>query len=277
MLDVTRVQILSYLRRRSLTFADDPSNGDLRFARARLRQLVLPVLRRENPRHGEALRRLAAEAARAPAGASPVLASAREAGVHVPGRLHASLAQAVRAGGTRTFDVAGGHRLTVRYGHLTVTKQNPRAAERLGRGRSPEIPSIERPIAAAGRYAFDAATALLVREVEAPAPPDGPDLRWAWFDHEEVAWPLTLRGRRPGDRMRPRGGRGSRKLADLLIDAKIPRDERDVRPVVASADGELLYVPGLRPSQVATPNKTTRRLVGIAAVPISGEHHFTGT
>jgi len=278
LLDVTRVQILGYLRRRSLTFVQDPSNGDLRFARARLRQLVLPVLRRENPRLGEALRRLAAEAAGAPARApAPALAAARRAGIHVPSRLEASLAQAAQAGGTRAFDVAGGHLLTLRYGRLTVTKQKSRPAGRARRAGGPESPAVERRIAEAGRFAFDAATALIVREAEGPAPPDGSGERWAWFDREELAWPLTLRGRRPGDRMRPRGGRGSRKLADLLIDAKVPRDERDQLPLVTSADGELLYVPGLRPSQVATPNKTTRRLVGIAAVPISGGPHFEGT
>lgn len=283
LLDVTRAQVLSYLNRRSLAFARDPSNEDLRFARARLRQLVLPVLRRENPRIGEAVRHLAAEAAARSADApAPLLAAAQEAGVHLSARLQASLARAARAGGTRTFDVAGGHRLTVRYGALTVTKQNPRpaGAPRLPPQAAPSAaprPPVGMTIGEPGRFAFDELTAVVVR----PAPPaegaaDAEGARWAWFDSEAIAWPLTLRARRPGDRMRPRGGRGSRKLSDLLIDAKIPRDRRDRQPVIAAADGELLYVGDLRPSQAGAPTKTTRRLVGIAAVPMSERPKISG-
>jgi len=282
LLDVSRAQILGYLRRRSLAFARDPSNEDVRFARARLRQVVLPVLRRENPRIGEALRRLAADAARPAAEPVPGLAAAREAGVHVSARLEASLVRAARRGGTRTFDVEGGHRLTVGYGTVTVTGQKPRTAGPGRDGRSLlEAASRELTIAEPGRFVFDERT-LVVCELRA-APPGEPQPRrgrgedgWAWFDREALAWPLTLRGRRPGDRMRPRGGTGSRKLSDLMIDAKIPRADRNEQPVVAAADGQLLYVRGLRPSQTGVPTKTTRWLVAIAAVPMSGRPDSSG-
>ena len=291
LLDVTRAEIVRYLARRSLTFARDPSNEDLRFARARLRRLVLPVLRRENPRIGEALRRLAAEANRPVGELVPGLAAARASGVHVSARLQASLERAAGAGGTRTFDAEGGHRLTVGYGSLTVAKQGPRAAGpgRRRRAHADTAPAGEVIIAKPGRFVFDGRTAVVLREV-APArsgarATSGPparahqppgDERWVWFDGEALAWPLTLRARRAGDRMRPRGGRGSRKLSDLLIDAKIPREARDRRPVVASAEGELLFVPGLRPSQTGAPTEFTRRLVGMAAVPMSGRPDSSG-
>ena len=63
--------------------------------------------------------------------------------------------------------------------------------------------------------------------------------------------------------MQPRGGRGSRKLSDLLIDAKIARDERAALPVVTNADGDLLFVPGVRPSRLASPSETTRRWISL--------------
>ena len=53
-------RITRYLRRRSLPFVEDPSNADPRFARARLRHELLPLLARENPRVREALVGLAA-------------------------------------------------------------------------------------------------------------------------------------------------------------------------------------------------------------------------
>ncbi|MDB4981879.1 MAG: tilS, partial [Myxococcales bacterium] len=76
--------------------------------------------------------------------------------------------------------------------------------------------------------------------------------------------PLALRTRRDGDRMRPRGGRGSRKLADLLIDAKVPRGTRDELPVLATREGVVLFVPGLRPSEIARPTAATKRFVHVA-------------
>jgi tRNA(Ile)-lysidine synthase len=57
--------------------------------------------------------------------------------------------------------------------------------------------------------------------------------------------PLVVRNRRPGDRFRPFGAPGSRKLQDLLVDRKIPRAERDRVPVVVDAKGHIVWVAGL--------------------------------
>ena len=52
---------------------------------------------------------------------------------------------------------------------------------------------------------------------------------------------LVVRSRRPGDRLAGR----RRKVQDVLVDAKVPRDERDSWPLVATTDGEVVAVPGL--------------------------------
>jgi tRNA(Ile)-lysidine synthase len=67
--------------------------------------------------------------------------------------------------------------------------------------------------------------------------------------------------------MHPRGGRGSRKLSDLLIDAKVARGERATLPVVTDADGNLLFVPGVRPSRLAAPTADTRRWIALQGAP----------
>ena len=51
---------------------------------------------------------------------------------------------------------------------------------------------------------------------------------------------LVVRTRRPGDRLAGR----SKKLQDLFVDAKVPRDARDEWPVVVSGD-EVVVVPGV--------------------------------
>jgi tRNA(Ile)-lysidine synthase len=66
--------------------------------------------------------------------------------------------------------------------------------------------------------------------------------------------------------MRPRGGRGSRKISDLLVDAKIPRDLRRELPVLVAGDGSILFVAGLRPSEIGRPQVGTEHWLAVRAV-----------
>jgi tRNA(Ile)-lysidine synthase len=58
-----------------------------------------------------------------------------------------------------------------------------------------------------------------------------------------AALPLQLRGRSPGDRLPVRGHH--RRLQDLLVDAKIPREQRSGLPVVCDSRGSPLWIPGV--------------------------------
>ena len=62
--------------------------------------------------------------------------------------------------------------------------------------------------------------------------------------HLQPGLALRLGYRRPGLRMTPLGGRGSRKLQDIFVDAHVPREDRDAWPLVFSGD-RLAWVPGL--------------------------------
>ena len=63
LLDVSRGQLRDYLRRRSITWTEDPSNADERFGRNFLRLRVLPLLRERWPGLGATISRSAALAA----------------------------------------------------------------------------------------------------------------------------------------------------------------------------------------------------------------------
>ncbi len=248
LLDVRRAEILRYLRRRSIPFVEDPSNADLRYARARLRHRILPLLAEENPRVSDALVALAA-AARGegdPIAAAPALS--RRAVTSV-GRLRAR-------GGTSAIDVSGGRRVVVSYGQVRV---EPRAAEHRDPAHEPPRRPVvvERP----GAYRWPGGTVEL-EEIE-PGLARGEDGDALEFDADRLTWPLVVRARRTGDRMCPRGGRGSRKLTDLMIDAKIARGLRGALPVVTTATDELLFVPGLRPAELGRPTPGTRRLLQV--------------
>lgn len=81
--------------------------------------------------------------------------------------------------------------------------------------------------------------------------PGGLSPREAVFDADAVLLPLRVRSRRSGDRFEPYGLTGSKKVKDMFIDLKIDPDVRDAVPIVADADGKLLWIAGLRRSRHA--------------------------
>jgi tRNA(Ile)-lysidine synthase len=67
--------------------------------------------------------------------------------------------------------------------------------------------------------------------------------REAFVDARCLAGAVQVRGRRPGDRIKPLGAPGSRKVQDLLVDLKVPAAERDSIPLVV-CDGRVVWVCG---------------------------------
>lgn len=75
----------------------------------------------------------------------------------------------------------------------------------------------------------------------------------AIFDYEKVretfadlppeTFPLTVRNRLQGDRFQPYGMRGTKKIKDFMIDAKVPRDERACTPMLVCGD-KVLWIVG---------------------------------
>jgi tRNA(Ile)-lysidine synthase len=68
---------------------------------------------------------------------------------------------------------------------------------------------------------------------------------------KEIALPLTVRSWQAGDRMRPQGLGGTKKLQDLFTDRKIRGEERMRFPVLADAAGQILAVIGVQASDAA--------------------------
>jgi tRNA(Ile)-lysidine synthase len=170
------------------------------------------------------------------------------AGLYVPQRTLERVDRLAAQGrGTRRIAVVGGA-IVVRYGQVAWES-------RVGGAGPAAIAPVRVRRPGVYRVAAPPAPAVDVMPPMAGPPPSG---NAACFDPTRVGWPLMVRAPRPGDRMLPRGGRGSRKLSDLLVDAKVPREQRALLPVLCEAGGAILFVPGLRPSEVGRPGTDTR-------------------
>jgi tRNA(Ile)-lysidine synthase len=81
-----------------------------------------------------------------------------------------------------------------------------------------------------------------------------------YFLEKELQFPLMVRTRKPGDRFRPRGVPGTKKLQDWFVDAKLPRRFRDTFPLLVDGEG-ILWVVGRRRSSRALPKEGERLVV----------------
>ena len=89
------------------------------------------------------------------------------------------------------------------------------------------------------------------------------DLREA-FDADAVALPLTVRTRRPGDRMAVARGQ-TKKLKEILAEAKVPARQRDWVPIVTDARGRVLWAVSVRRAFAARVEKGTQRVLVVSA------------
>ncbi|MCZ6680248.1 MAG: tRNA lysidine(34) synthetase TilS, partial [Candidatus Poribacteria bacterium] len=95
----------------------------------------------------------------------------------------------------------------------------------------------------------------------------------AAFDLDRIQFPLQLRNRRAGDRFQPFGMAGTKKVKDLLIDAKVPQHERVRVPILVSGD-QILWVVGHRTSERFKVGSETKRLLYLTYLPQPTENRY---
>ncbi len=92
----------------------------------------------------------------------------------------------------------------------------------------------------------------------------------AFVDADAVGTSVWVRGRLPGDRLHPLGAPGSRKVQDILTDARVPKWCRDRVPLVVR-DGLILWVAGLATAEGARIDGDTRAVVRLSVEADPGE------
>lgn len=95
-------------------------------------------------------------------------------------------------------------------------------------------------------------------------------LRNPWmavFDVDALSQPLLVRSCKPGDRIRPLGMRGRKKIHDIFIDKKIMLPQRRLWPLVLCGE-EIIWVPGCVRGEQGKVTTATQRVCWITANPL---------
>jgi tRNA(Ile)-lysidine synthase len=304
LLGCRRQQTEAYCRENGLDFARDSGNAYPGYARTRIREVVLPAWESALPGAVEAAARTAEVAAEVKAVTDGVVAEAlprvlaslpdnMEAGDEVamncsallalpsPVRrlvLHDRLATCATEAASRAAVLAvesllvvpgsasrvlgGGWRAVKQYDILYV-QPGGKAAAAAGGGPDP----VELPVPGLARWAGHEVAAELcegLRAVEVE--------REAIIDADCFRGTLEIRGARPGDRIRPLGAPGSRRLKEVLIDLKVPAGERATRPLVVSGE-RILWAGGLVIAEEAKVTPQTTRFLRLSTTSVDGGEH----
>ena len=289
LINVTREEVLEYLRLSGLEYVSDPSNMKPVYTRNRIRMEVLPVLKQVNPRIVETLASEAALLRDEGEAAQECLRTVEaevlvqdEDGVALKREGFNALPRAfkrrvlIKAAGLAGAQLSGlssvqindaiafmatsqtGRTMRMQYG-LIMEREYEKFVLRLQaatEGFSYTLPapgSIAIP-----ELGMDAETEVFDR------PPDEENVknyRWqALFDYDKIGL-LTIRNRRPGDWFCPSGmGGRSKKLQDFFVDLKVPRRRRDTVPIILS-DNDVVWVVGLRTDDRFLPGIATKKVL----------------
>ena len=83
------------------------------------------------------------------------------------------------------------------------------------------------------------------------------------FDYDKIEERIVIRNRKDGDKMKPLGIKGTKKLKDIFINLKVPREERDVIPLICF-DDEIAWIVGYKVSESFKITKSTKRVLKIS-------------
>ncbi|MBC7349967.1 MAG: tRNA lysidine(34) synthetase TilS [Candidatus Aminicenantes bacterium] len=97
--------------------------------------------------------------------------------------------------------------------------------------------------------------------------PEYDDYTRCYLDADKLSFPLEMRSRKPGDKYRPLGMKGEKKLKDLLRERKIPQADRSHWPVFVSG-GKIAWVPGLPVAADFKVTAATRKIFLIEKVDL---------
>lgn len=297
LIDTTRGEVQAYLQSVGADWREDATNRDLTILRNRVRLVLLPMLEGYNPEVRQALARVAA-LLRDEAEAIDALAASPIAGVLSGGppvvqvavgpfaRLPVALQRRALRG---AVERARGNLRAIRFVHIEEARRLvlegqvgswlslPGGVRITRLADSVEVSAVE-PARPPGAYrlpvpgrvvALEFGVHLTAEAIPRDRPAADPETSRpdeVVLDAMQVGGELILRGPQPGDRFAPVGMRGRTKLvAEYLSDEKVPRHRRPFVPVLATREGAILWIVGMRAAETARVTPATAKAVRVVA------------
>jgi tRNA(Ile)-lysidine synthase len=140
---------------------------------------------------------------------------------------------------------APGHRVDRRGADLVLTSRQPGSR---GRHRGDGSNFFDFPLSIPGEVPLPGAGCVLSAETGSAGAMAlhamASDSAVAVVRRDLCSGPLRVRNRRPGDRFRPVGVEGHKKLQDFFVDRKVARQRRDGVPLVVDETDRIVWVAG---------------------------------
>lgn len=148
-----------------------------------------------------------------------------------------------------------GIRVIKGYSTLTVTAEPPKKLSTY---------EIHEPM---DIYLEEASVLLSLKEIKREELHDfGNGKSIIYIDMDKIKFPLIVRARKPGDYFYPFGFGKKKKIQDFFVDEKVPRDERDIVPVIES-NGDIVCIAGYRLDDRFKIDDNTKRCLQIKIMP----------
>ena len=296
LIETRKKDILAYLRQKGLKFRIDASNKDKTYFRNKVRLELIPYLARNyNPRIKDVLLRMA-ESLRDDYDYLAARTKDAFLGLVGPGISHSEVDFSIKKlnkypiaiqkgvirmavkkikgdlqrisyqnwkdldgltkdpAGSKFLDLAGGVKVRKEYDKMVFYKYQGQSAMKEFRYllKVPGITTVP-----------EAKLRIETKLVKKTVGKKSTDKTSEIFDYHKIKNPLLLRNRIKGDRIKPLGMSKEKKLKDIFIDQKVPLLKRNSTPVLVSADGEIIWLVGLKVSDRFKITPRTRQILKI--------------
>ncbi len=75
------------------------------------------------------------------------------------------------------------------------------------------------------------------------------------LNSKEISLPLYIRNRKTGDKMIVKNMKSPKKIKDIFMDSKLPKEERETQPLLVDSNDNILWIPGIKKSKFDKANK----------------------
>lgn len=161
----------------------------------------------------------------------------------------------------RSLEIGRGLRAELGGGLIRLLPGGPRAFHR----PPPPVPLLLPGVARWGSWEVRAELAGPPVAGQGSGPPEADNRLCEYVDRESLSKPLQVRGRRKGDRMRPLGAPGAKKIKEFFRERNVPPELRDGVPLVADSSG-IVWVVGHRIADNYRIGPGTREMVRFTAI-----------